>query len=740
MTRWVWALVLALLPQLSVAAPVKVSSGEHDGFTRLVMEYGTPVDWAVGRTTDGYGLRLTGENPLYDLSTAFKVIGKSRLAAIWADPETGMLRIGIACACHAIPFEFRPGIVVIDLKDGPPPNGSSFELALDGATVEGLSSRPNPRPRARPGQTTGAVYLWTAALPQPEPDFASAATIAVEGADPARVDLTLQPLRDQLLRQMSRGAAQGLVDMLLPRAIASPKNGTPFASAQIQIGAVPGVEAGTGLPEHQPTASDGGSCVSAASLDLAAWGDGSPVFMQIAEAMGGLIGEFDKPDSHALQKAVRFNLFLGFGAEANHLLLAFPLEHPDRAIWKSLAHLIDDEPERISAFARQEGCDTPAALWAILADPALQKGGRQNAKSALLAFSALPVHLRRHLGVRLAERFMAIGENESARAVRDAILRAPGTVGADVDLLQVQMDLNSGDPQAAEMRAIDVLAEAGPNAGEAMIALTEARAMQYLPVEPSLVLALEALVTEHQGTPDAPRYQRALALAEAASGDFAAAFSRSEATADTVDHIWALLARLGTDEALLNFAVIPETTAWPKVGTETAATIATRLLGLGFAEPALSWMVPVQEFDPLLLAKAQLLLRDGQKALRALQGLTTPEALVLQAEAFHLLGEESAAADAYVAAGDTEASWRASIRAQDWRKLAATGPDPWKSAASSVIRASPSIDADTAPGATVPTEEGLLARSLRLVESSTAARLALTTLLAEVPVPQQTSQ
>ncbi len=35
------------------AAPVLVKSGEHDGFTRLVMEYDGPVEWSVGRNSDG---------------------------------------------------------------------------------------------------------------------------------------------------------------------------------------------------------------------------------------------------------------------------------------------------------------------------------------------------------------------------------------------------------------------------------------------------------------------------------------------------------------------------------------------------------------------------------------------------------------------------------------------------------------------------------------------------------------
>ena len=48
------ALVLwVLLAGQLAAAPVLVKTGEHEGFTRLVMEFPAPVDWQMGRSADG---------------------------------------------------------------------------------------------------------------------------------------------------------------------------------------------------------------------------------------------------------------------------------------------------------------------------------------------------------------------------------------------------------------------------------------------------------------------------------------------------------------------------------------------------------------------------------------------------------------------------------------------------------------------------------------------------------------
>ena len=133
------------------AEAVKVTSGDHPDFTRIVIEYPGPVDWKVGRTADGYELRLPGGAAQYDLSEVFGLIGKDRLAAIWADPDTGALHFGIGCACFAMPFEFRPGTVVVDIRNGVPPKGSSFEEALDGSIAPGLAVKPLIRPVGSPG-------------------------------------------------------------------------------------------------------------------------------------------------------------------------------------------------------------------------------------------------------------------------------------------------------------------------------------------------------------------------------------------------------------------------------------------------------------------------------------------------------------------------------------------------------------------------------------------------------------
>lgn len=738
-----WLVLVLALANPVLAEPVRVTSGEHDGFTRLVFDYGTPVDWQVGRSADGYQLRLANKTVSYDLTAAFDLIGKSRLAAIWAAPDSGHIQIGLACACYAMPFEFRPGIIVVDLKDGPPPKGSSFETALDGGAAPPLAAQAALRPRPRPGsrgdvaeQAPRSVgrYDWTsdayASLrssaqptrpPAPDPEI----TDALLPPDPG-----LQPLRDQILQEMSRGAAQGVVDMAQPAGVSVDLPTTEFPLAQIRIGEAPTSVNRQDSSVQGELGARGAVCITPDALDFASWGDESlPLADQMASLRSGLSGEFDKPEPEAVSRAIRFQLFLGFGAEARQMIAAFEMTRDEARVWRSLSYLVDSEPDPDGTFRGQAACDGPAALWAFLEDDTLSKGDVVDTGALRLAFTALPLHLRRLIGPRLGERFLALGDEETARAVSDAITRAPGDPGDAVSLMQAGLDLQNGDPAGAEKIAADVMADPGPNQPEALIALTEARIAQNLPMTPDVALALQALLTDHAGSDLEPRLREALVLAQAASGDFVAAFDGLKTSPSRQADVWALAAALAPDDAFLGFAVLEPTAAVPDVPDETAAGIARRLAGLGLGAAATQWLAAVSDPDPLLVAEAALRRADGRGALSPLAGSKGEVAQTMKLQALEIMGENLLRADILSAAGDLPAASAALARAGDWKRLAEDGEDPWKSLAARLPETP--APADTEPALPY----GPLARGRDLAAAGAETRAAVTELLAAVPPP-----
>jgi len=703
-------LLLLLLAPAATAQTVSVKSGAHDGFTRLVLELGRPVDWQLGRTADGYALRLEPPGARFDLSQVYQLIGRERLAAIWVEPDTNQLKLGIGCACHAIPFEFRPGVIVIDLRDGRPPQGSSFELALEGEAPPPLEVRVLPRPRARPSSL--ATYDWRTADQVPH---STGLPLAIN--DPA-----LTQLRNTLLLQLSRGAAQGVVQ--IAEEIPEPQQ-RPGPLAQVRIVEYPGLFAGTGGESSPALTGSGAACLPDSALDMAAWGSDQPVSAQIALSATGLIGEFDRPDPEAIRRAVRYYLSLGFGAEALHLLRSFDMPDEERQLWQAMAGIVDHGAAEGGAFAGMMVCDTAAALWAVLAQ-ARSDGTEPNTQAVLRSFSALPRHLRQHLGPLLADRFLGRNDTESARAVRDAVLRTSADLMPSVRLMEARIDLAQGKTDAAGSTLADLVTEAGPVGAEAMIAWVDRLLAEGKPVDAPTVTALAALLHEHKGGPLEPALHKAHVLSLAAAGDFDAAFAAQPTVPGAEPALWQRLAEQGPDTALLTHAVLP-TGAAPLSDMATSRQIAARLLKLGFADQAMAWMQPADERlaetpDDLrvLMAQAELQRRDSRAALRLLAGLTGADAGALRAAAQARLGDAPAAQKIFAANGNAEAALGTARVARDWRFVAAAGPKLWQDAAALVLSTGP----------TAAEHLGPLASADAAVAESAGARVVIQALLA----------
>ncbi|EEW26580.1 hypothetical protein [Rhodobacter ferrooxidans] len=714
---------------MAEARAIVVQTGEHDGFTRLALQVGGPVQWTMGRTVDGYELKLDRDDVRYDLSKVYDLIQKDRLAAIWVDPVSGNLRLGIGCACHAIPFEFRPGVIVIDLREGPPPEGSSFEMTLDGGEQPELTAQPDPKPQSRT-EPSGATYDWRniadsgagAALPIPN---GPAVPLIPERAD-------LAPMRDALLQQMSQGAATGVVDMTEPTFSAEPAgtDAGPALLPQIRIGEESGFEAGTRRRPPQTLTAAGAECLNDERLDIANWGTDSPVAEQMALTLTGLTGEFDRPDPSAIGRAAKYYLYLGFGAEARQLLTLLDSDAEDREIWLAMAAILDDASEAAGPFAKMQVCDTAAALWSVLSMAEISNSGQVNSAAVLRTFSALPLHLRRHLGPSLAERLLAAGDVQTASSVSDAILRAPGNPGPHVELLEAELQVAMGDEVAGETALATLAATGGPASTEALIAQVETRVAQSLPIDPATVTALAALAFEHRGGELEPVLQRAYLLALAAAGDFDSAFSQLDLAPDAEADLWKILAEQGPESALLAHAVLPDSAAPVTLAPPLRRKIAERLLALGFADKALRWLPAMSDLastselaDRLLAARAELQRQDARAALRLLAGAEGPDAVALRARAQLQLGNMPSAAGLFAEVGDSASAQRATRLSAQWQTISKLPDEPWAPAAAL-------LGPSTEQGAALP---GPLARGRLAVEESAAARETLSSLLARVP-------
>ncbi len=474
----------------------------------------------------------------------------------------------------------------------------------------------------------------------------------------------------------------------------------------------------------------GAECIADDRLDLVTWAADTPIAEQIGPAMTGLVGEFDRPDPEAIKRAARFDLYLGFGAEARALMRSFPTEDADIALWQGMARILDGEADPNLVFAGMAACNTTASLWAVLADPAILPVDFMTRSAILRGFSALPVHLRRQLGPVLIGRFLAMKDISTATALQDAILRAPGEPGPEVALMQASMEAAMGRPAVAVARLESLADGPGPTAAAALVVLVEQRASLGQTVDFVQVQVLEEYLKERRGGAQEAQFQHALIVAQGASGDFETAFANLPKSPDAAALLWQSLAQTGSDSALLAHATVPETDPLPAVAKPVATLIADRLLTLGLAAEAARWLKLGDRPLPLLQARVALAQGDPQAALTLLQGIAEPLALPLRAEALRQLGADQAAAAIYASLDMPDQQWNAVGRAHDWQTLATQGPKDWKSAAALLL----------APTETARPPLGPLARDDALLIQSAATRDAIAALLGSVKSPPTATQ
>ena len=781
---------LLLLPLQAHGQAAQVTSGDHADFTRIVVQYPGAVDWQVGRIPDGYELRLPDSGTAYDLTRVFDLIQKDRLAAIWADPGTGALKLTIACACYAIPFEDRPGPVVIYIRNGTPPAGSAFELALEAgadASLPAAIARPAVPPiRAMDPPLGDPVfdYDWTALALSPPPDPVAFAVGLLTPAAPRR---DLDPLRQSLVEQLSRGASAGIVDMARPTQASDPAaDENPNPSVEVRTADQQQLILRQKGEADQPMTADGDACFSDEQLDIASWSIAASEFaaaegggagesghgaaasadnhaaagsaaaprgtstdaaghdsiggplekelaisMQFAPAMANLIGEFDRPNREAIKRAVRFQLFLGFGAEARGLLRAMPIEDPDIAIWQSLARITDEEADPAPVFSGMAACNTAAALWAVLADPKVLGVGQVQKTAILRAFSGLPTHLRQHFGPTLVDRFLAMQDFGTATVLRDAVTRSGETeADPEVQMMQAAIDKASGSPGASVARLESVAADSGPSNADAMAALVLQRAELGQEVSFDQVQAIEEYTKEREGSLEHEKFNRALTLAYAASGDFDRAFGNLANSPDAASTVWKLLGNAGADSALLNHAVLHDGVEPPGSARSSAGLVASRLLRLGLADQAGRWLAVTNEPPALLSARISVAQGEPEQALMLLADLATPAAIQVRLNAYTQLGDEAAIAQVFADLGMDQERWNAIGRTEDWARLAAEGPEVWKTAAGTLAD-QPALDSGGG---------GDLAKGKALIDDSVTTRDAITALLESVKSPVALSQ
>lgn len=778
---------------LSHAEVLKVRSGEHPGFSRLVIDLPQGTGWALGRTADGYDLRLDAFYDTLDTAEIFTRIPRTRLREVVPAVAGPGLSLTVEPDVHIRAAQAEGGRLVLDIADGAAAEDSAFENPLPALPPDGIigATGEPPAPRRRSGDLATLTFRPTlnadaslpiywrnrqaapalspderprggAAMAEPAPPQPPAPLLVIAPPVPQPPPLPgpeVLSVEEELRRQVSRAAAQGLAERPAG-AVTEPASGAAATPAEPQsppdarIGPAPeddpiAFHAETSMDRdgrHNPNAravtGEGGACLTDEDLALRDWATDEAPAAQITAARSGLVGEFDRPDSAAVRRLARLYLHFGMGAEAAQTIAAFNLSAEDTGLALDLARMMDGLPTAMeSPLPTMSDCDTAAALWAVLAAPSDLPLHKVNLPAVLRSFSGLPPHLRQHLGRRLSDRLIAMGAAGGAKAVRNAIARRAGEDSRELGLIDAELASHDGQAERL-LDDLDRLA-AGNDAisVHALVLGTRTLLARHEPVTADRIEALAALAFEHRRDATGITLAELEIAARAAGGQFADAFRRlaEEGKARpewpagaSRDGLFAALARQ-EDDALFLTTYFAHRAQADEIGAEARIALANRLITLGFADDVRMLLQdnPAAETPEArsLLARAELALGNPAAALDLSEGSDRAGEDTLRADALAATGDHLGAARAYAAAGAPDAAAIAAWNAGDLVLAASLSPERAEMAATLM----PPGDATTngmAKGATAS-----LAESRAALTASADYRAGIARLLAG-PLPQ----
>ena len=533
------------------AQTLAVQSGEHEGFTRLVLRIGVERDWTLTDQDRTVRLSVSPGVDRFDLSRSFDLIPRTRIAELRADG--GDLAILLGCDCPISSFRYLDEFLVIDVADPgtePPPGplnardatqdpnatrARAAERASAAAALPDLAriltAGPSvlSRGQADTAPTAPPLQPQPPAPPEPTADIEEATRIMAEQLARAAAAGLLTPARDTSFsfadpivtgpetngdapetsdtRDMAATAPPDVTSAaprLLPPVIAAPEAPPvprPVASDDDMARSAPDLplRLQSALdpdrwPTENPEAPAPPLACAGTALDLAAWSAADDFMSALGDLRLALFDDRDRLVDAAALNLIRHYLAHGFGAEAAYWLDRINAPPADLV---SMAALIEGRMATppYGHVDDTAACSDAELLLRYLAGSTDETLTESQADRVQRGFSGLPAPLQRHFGPDLARRLTSGGQTGTARNIRDALERS----GAITATSLVALDLEIGievEAETARRNLAVALRDDGASPVPAMVQALALDRTEHRVSDPARITAAEGLLRE----------------------------------------------------------------------------------------------------------------------------------------------------------------------------------------------------------------------------------------------------
>ncbi|WP_299818255.1 hypothetical protein [uncultured Jannaschia sp.] len=430
---------LAALPVSAAAESVRVRSGEHATFSRLVFPSEEALEWTVERPWAGEARIAFMPSPDLDLTDVFARIPRTRLRGMTAG--TGAVVLDLGCDCPVEVSQIGSGHIVIDVLDGEP-----------------LPERPAPVAVANALPFPLAPLPMTLTFPQ----------MPAETSKPRHPPAPTAVTPDE-------------PDDVPPQVRRMEVRDRPFV-----------------LPETRKAAKT--PLVPSCDLESIASDillrDPNEAFVALEGAMADVLDGEDRFEPDRLIDLAETYLAAGFGTEALQIADQADRSAPHVA---ALAAALDDLPRPDDA--RLDPACGPATTLVALLDTDPAKDWERADRKGLVAFvDQLPLERWRDLKGRLGARLAMVGEDDLLTGIREDVgtpelqvatddATAAGTDAAAITAVRTILSRANEDGAASEdIHLVNAMAlrssiPPGPEKAQFDLALATAFALSRRPVE-----------------------------------------------------------------------------------------------------------------------------------------------------------------------------------------------------------------------------------------------------------------
>ncbi len=420
-------IALSLIAASAWAEPIIVRSGDHEGFSRLVLHLPQRVDWTISGAEKQKKLLINQKYVKWDIDEVFERMSTIRISDISPIPgdQNGLL-INLTCSCQVEVYWHGESMLVFDVKDsGPQINISPnkyIPLKIENpyAVFQASPLSKRHHPQVQHAFQKIALHILSKDLNN---NFAE--NQAVNRLH--KIDINSQ--REPIVKQFFHAERLDLINLKKPNLIKFPygskakndinknfqnKEGNTYdlndpwknISLSLSVRKI--------SPNQSSTDNQYGDnkvyCIANETLSIENWGNTESFTNQLTSLRKRIAKNYENGDGLEKLEAAKMYLYFGLGAEAKQLLKEIRIDEGLRKIYVSISEIMDEAAISSDVFDDQFHCDSNVALWSILGGKKGSFKSSPNHDAALRALVRLPVHLKKQLGPKLIKNLLEMGQ------------------------------------------------------------------------------------------------------------------------------------------------------------------------------------------------------------------------------------------------------------------------------------------------------------------------------------------